>query len=155
EAICLKCLEKDPRRRYTSALELAEDLEAWLAGLPTRARPLTRRERFVRWCHRNPVLTGAAAALLATIATAFILIMQSRDEAVRVAGENEARAEKNAELARQKDAEAKENKRLEKVATDRANDALTEKKNAIDARLKTTAGRAGELLGQGIELCER
>ncbi len=62
--ICLKCLEKDPRRRYASALGLAEDLERWLKHEPVRARRagwLTRTRKFAR---RNPTTSVLAAALI-------------------------------------------------------------------------------------------
>jgi serine/threonine-protein kinase len=64
--ICLKCLEKDPKRRYPSALALAEDLERWLARLPVVARPVSPLIRAWRWARRNPKLlaTGAACLLL-------------------------------------------------------------------------------------------
>src|SRR5438876_3425558 len=54
--ICLKCLEKDPKRRYSSALALAEDLECWLKGLPILARPVSPPVRIWRWSRRNPKL---------------------------------------------------------------------------------------------------
>ncbi|MCZ7639312.1 MAG: protein kinase [Verrucomicrobia bacterium] len=69
ETICLKCLEKDPARRYSSAAGLAADLEKWLRHEPIMARPVTARERFVKWTRRNPKLAvmavvGAVAACL-------------------------------------------------------------------------------------------
>jgi serine/threonine protein kinase/WD40 repeat protein len=61
ETICLKCLDKDPERRYGSAEALAEDLELWLAGEPIRARRTSVWERSLKWVRRRP----AVAALLA------------------------------------------------------------------------------------------
>src|SRR6266567_929136 len=58
--ICLKCLEKDPKRRYSSALALAEDLEHWLRHEPIRARRTGVLARGRKWIRRNP----AAAALV-------------------------------------------------------------------------------------------
>jgi eukaryotic-like serine/threonine-protein kinase len=61
EIICLKCLEKEPVRRYTSALALAEDLERWLDGVPIQARPVGPFARGVMWCRRNKALATFAA----------------------------------------------------------------------------------------------
>lgn len=62
QTICLKCLEKDPARRYASAAELGDDLKRFEEGRPIHARPVGRVERLWRWGRRNP----AAAVLLAT-----------------------------------------------------------------------------------------
>jgi TolB-like protein/predicted Ser/Thr protein kinase len=68
--ICLKCLEKDPQRRYSSALALAEDLERWLKHEPIRARRTGIFTRGRKWVRRNRklVATGAACLLLGAAA---------------------------------------------------------------------------------------
>jgi tetratricopeptide (TPR) repeat protein len=66
--ICLKCLEKDPARRYSLAEALAEDLERWLHGQPIAARPAGRAERAWRWCRRNPAIAGLIATVVILVA---------------------------------------------------------------------------------------
>src|SRR5262245_24658822 len=70
ETICLKCLEKDPAKRYGSAEALADDLERWLRGEPILARRASWTERVVRWARRRPAL---AALLVVTFLSVLIL----------------------------------------------------------------------------------
>lgn len=68
ETVCLKCLEKEASRRYSTAAELAEELGRFLRDEPVRARPINPAQRAQRWCRRNPALaTALLAGLLALL----------------------------------------------------------------------------------------
>jgi WD40 repeat protein/tRNA A-37 threonylcarbamoyl transferase component Bud32 len=69
-AVCLKCLEKDPSRRYASAAAVADDLRRFLYGRPTAARPVGRLARTARWARRNPALAGLTAVAIAAVLAA-------------------------------------------------------------------------------------
>jgi serine/threonine protein kinase len=75
ETITLKCLAKEPARRYASAGELAEDLRRFLAREPIRARPVSRFERLRRWCQRNSIAASLAGILVLTYLAGFVGVM--------------------------------------------------------------------------------
>jgi WD40 repeat protein len=89
ETICLKCLEKAPRRRYPSAEALAEDLRRFLAGRPISARPVGLLERTWKWARRRPAVAGLSATVLVVTVLGFTgMVWQWRNA---VAGRDTAR----------------------------------------------------------------
>src|SRR5205823_7881319 len=75
--ICLKCLEKDPKRRYSSAVALAEDLDRWLKHEPIRARRTGVFTRGTKWVRRNPGIAVMAAMLIALAVPLGVTIWKS------------------------------------------------------------------------------
>jgi TolB-like protein/Flp pilus assembly protein TadD len=75
--ICLKCLEKDPQRRYSSALALAEDLERWLKHEPIQARHTGVFARGRKWVRRNPTTGVLIASLVALAAAVGVIVWKS------------------------------------------------------------------------------
>lgn len=71
ETVCLKCLEKDPNRRYQTAGQLAEELDRFLRGQPLHARPVGRLDKLQRWGRRNPM----ASAFFGTVCFALLLAL--------------------------------------------------------------------------------
>ena len=89
ETICLKCLEKEPARRFQTSAELAADLNRWLTGHPIQARRVSRVERIWRWCKRN-----------ATVATLSAVVMLTLIAGTAIATHFAIRAEREARVAR-------------------------------------------------------
>jgi serine/threonine-protein kinase len=88
ETICLKCMDKNPQRRYPSAADLADDLERWARDEPIRARPVGLFEKQLRWCRRHPWSATVAAAVVLTLlmlGVGIVAVDRARDQRLRLA----------------------------------------------------------------------
>ena len=124
ETICMKCLEKEPDRRFQTAADVADELQRFINGEPILSRPLSRPERLVRWCRRNPLvssLSGLAAAsvvvALVSLAVAYVKTDEARKQVEASLGETE-KAQKVSEASFQ-DALAAVNDFFTHVSEDR------------------------------------
>ena len=102
EVICLKCLEKDPKRRYSSTQALADDLRAWLDSRPIAARPVGVLTRARLWGHRRPAIAGLSGAIVVVALAGLVFGVWQWSAALRnarIAGENAAKAAANERLA--------------------------------------------------------
>jgi WD40 repeat protein len=134
ETICLKCLHKEPGKRYATAAALADDLRRWRAGEPILARPAGRLEKAVKWARRRPAVAALLAAVVAVtlagvggVLWAYGAARRERDRANGKAAEAEKAEQKAADRA-EKEAAAR------KRAEEKERDALFQARRAEHAR---------------------
>jgi WD40 repeat protein/tRNA A-37 threonylcarbamoyl transferase component Bud32 len=134
EAICLKCLRKEPDKRYLTAQELADDLGRFLEGKLVRARHAGRWERLVKWARRRPAVAALSLLVLVAVLAGFSLVTWQW-----------LRAEANAARAEMGSAEA----------LSRAESEARARQDETRARQEAQRRAASLTLDQGLTLCQQ
>jgi WD40 repeat protein/serine/threonine protein kinase len=137
ETICLKCLEKEPRRRYETALALADELRRFLNDEPIQARPLSTFARGLRWCRRNPALAAVSGLAVVALVAAVALLVGFCIEQTRHA----ARLEQEQELT--------------KAALDKAEKRRQQLEEIDEKRRRFERLSASLALDQALSLCNQ
>ena len=150
ETICLKCLQKEPRQRYGSAWELAEELRRYQQGEPIQARPLRLGGRLLRWARRRPALAAVYALLLLVLGlgglgSGAVLLWQRAEEARGEADRKRREAVKAQEVAEKARGQLAQEKRTTEAAlklTEGAREEAERKRaEAVKARTETEKAR--------------
>jgi WD40 repeat protein/tRNA A-37 threonylcarbamoyl transferase component Bud32 len=132
ETICLRCLHKEPQRRYATGQDLAADLQRFLAGEPIQARPVSAWERGYKWARRRPAIAGLLAALALVVIGGLIgmtILWLQAEAALFVADRAQKALQEETEAAvKARDVAQREHKTAEEAKEV----AVQEKKKAYD-----------------------
>jgi hypothetical protein len=101
ETICLKAMSKDPAFRFRNAAEFIDELDRWLSAREILSRPVSRAERFWKWCRRNPVVSALGATVLLLLITLSAVMTWS---SIRLAASSEASRQSAVAAQQQSDA---------------------------------------------------
>jgi WD40 repeat protein/predicted Ser/Thr protein kinase len=140
ETICLKCLHKDPRKRYASAEDLADDLRRYLDGKPVLARPVGALQRGLKWARRRPAVATLLAFSAAILLFGFPLVSWQWYQ-TQLAWQ----AEHQQRLAADEAREAERQESLKKEAAQRSE---------ADERKRFQALSASLVADEGLRLCD-
>lgn len=161
QAICLKAMAKDPEHRYENMAEMSDDLSRWLAGRETNARPISARERLLRWCRRNPTTAGLSAALslamlLGIVISSYFAIAAGRQTRIAERERDGAQlALQQAQEARDSEAAALEVANRERRQAERERDAARQAQESEALAQRIAARRLAKIeMERGLTLCE-
>jgi WD40 repeat protein/predicted Ser/Thr protein kinase len=154
ETIAMKCLEKEPAKRYDSAAALADELERWLAGEPIAARPSSTRERVMKWAKRHPGVAALTTALIVALVggaiTSTALYVRAESERATAQAERTTADEQRQAAETQLWRATFEQARAERLAGDRwkALDLLaTAARTQVTPDLRAEVGQAATAFG--------
>ena len=160
ETITLKCLEKDPNRRFSTAQELSQELKRFLSGEPIHSRPISRAARAWRWCQRRPVTAGLAAAVAALISFVAVtgpVVAMRQARLAEAARRGEVAARRSQEAAELSEQRALENAEAAAVSENAARESAVAAQRLAEAEkvARQEAELAQKNLAEAREMSQR
>jgi WD40 repeat protein/tetratricopeptide (TPR) repeat protein len=141
ETVCLKCLSKQPEKRYASAEDLADDLDRWQAGRPVVARPVGRAERLALWARRRPGVAALVAAVVLVALAGLGAFAWQYDDALRQ--KRDADEQRKIALRQRDEIEGQRNEIAgQKEAIEKTARALDDKNRELDEKNREVSERA-------------
>jgi serine/threonine-protein kinase len=151
ETICLKCLHKDPARRYAQARDLADDVRRFLVGEPIRARPSSIWEKGFKWARRKPAiasLIAVTAVAACSLLISWIWFTAELSAQVELARKEEKRARDQERIARENQRTAEQQKERSELLLYHCVQAIVDQSKAVvDSKIEMQRiGQPGTIL---------